>query len=203
VLTIGLLSLMAVSLLATSTKSSSLSFEGIKAVELHLDGGQVTLSGGGGSLVSGTRKVRSDWRHPSFSERVGSDGTLVLRSKCTSFFSPSCSVGYTLTVPSGVRITGSSSGGSITVRRTNAEVHVSSSGGGIRAEDVRGDLDLVSSGGGITVTRASSQRVKADSSGGGVRIEFAAEPMRVDASSSGGGVRVIVPKTPVAYRVSA
>jgi hypothetical protein len=203
-LLIGSGCLFLVGLITAHTARTPVSFAGVKRVEIRSGGGSVTLTGSAETTeATGTRTVRSDFRKPTFSERVAADGTLVLRNSCPALFSVVCSVNYKLTVPEGVEVIGSSSGGSITVTGLDGSVDVSSSGGSLRADRTSGSLRLRSSGGGIAVNEATSDRVVVDSSGGGVSLSFADEPTMVDASSSGGGVSVIIPKTSAEYAVDA
>ena len=73
----------------------------------------------------------------------------------------------------------------------------------MRVEGAVGDLRLRSSGGGITAIGLQSSTADADSSGGGVRLEFVDAPQSVRATSSGGGVTVVIPDTNVSYNVDA
>jgi Putative adhesin len=214
-------SLMIVTLISRNKTSSSVRFEGVKSVKLRLGAGSIKLIGTDATTVTGTRAVVRSLRKPTFSEKLIDDGVLEISTSCAALFNLNCSVDYDLRVPSSVSITGSSSGGEITVSGTDGNITVSSSGGGIatnqtsgnlvldssgggiRAAKSSGSLELSSSGGGIRVTQSTSGAVRADSSGGGVRLEFDREPVSVTADSSGGGVSVVVPRSAVAYNVSA
>ncbi len=214
--------LSVVSLMAHERTRQRLAFPpGITELRIHLDAGGVILIGSDTNTISGERVVDRGLRHPSYQEvRIDKD-TLQLQSGCPDFMSLRCGVHYELTVPRGMRVVGTSSGGSIeledlqgrvtlsssgggiSANGTSGELWLSSSGGAIRVEDAAGQLQLDSSGGGITVVRSRASEVSASSSGGGVRLDFSQPPRLVDASSSGGGVRVSLPRIEAGYDVDA
>lgn len=211
-----------IGLMAHDRVQTGIGFDTVDAIVLDLGGGGVELraANGPGSGVTGTRTVDTGLRSPSFEERLEGT-TLHLVSRCPTFSGFHCGVHYALTVPAGVRVNGGSSGGGIDLFGLSGDVNVSSSGGGIDASGTTGALTLDSSGGGIDVTGSSgpldlsssgggvqvnasrSATVRADSSGGGVTLQFDAPPTNVDARSSGGGVRVVVPVGDEAYAVDA
>jgi Putative adhesin len=203
VLTIGYGVLTAVSFMAHSKKTNDISMPGdITAIELDLSSGDVVLIGDGDDKITGTRTVERGLTGPSYSEkRDGS--TLKLSASCNSFLSLKCNVRYELHVPANVTVRGSSSGGSIRTDRVTGAVTVDSSGGNVTVIGTQGPVDVSSSGGDVKVLQSRSATVKADSSGGDVRVELLASPSDVDASSSGGDVKVIVPDTEGAYQVNA
>jgi len=209
-------------LAASETTEEPVSFTGVEAVELDLDAGGAVLTGdaGSGDDVTGTRTERWGLREPTVTEWM-EGSTLHLETRCPGWVSIRCDVHYELTVPAGVRLTGSASGGGLELRALAGEVDVSASGGGIDATDATGPLVLTSSGGGIDVMRASgplrldssgggvsvvessSRNVVANSSGGGVTVRLTRSPTSVDLDSSGGGVTLTVPDDGQAYAVDA
>jgi hypothetical protein len=195
--------LTAISLMAHSKSRSDISLPGdITDIELDLSSGDVVLIGDGGDKITGTRTVERGLKSPKYSEkRTGS--TLKLSASCSALFDLNCNVRYELHVPANVIVRGSSSGGSIRTDRVTGAVSVDSSGGNVTVIGTQGPVDISSSGGSVKVLQSRSATVKADSSGGGVRVEFIDPPSDVDVSSSGGGVTVIVPDTEGAYQVDA
>lgn len=205
---------------------TDVSFAGVEAIELDLGAGGAVLTGAPGAegptsgTVTGTRVDDRGLTEPKVTEWM--DGsTLHLTSRCGSWVSFRCGVHYELTVPAGVRITGSSSGGGLDLRSLAGDVDVSASGGGIDATDTTGPLTLDSSGGGIDITGATgpltldssgggidivesaSGSVVATASGGGVSVDLTRSPTVVDLDSSGGGVTLTVPDDGEAYAVDA
>ncbi len=184
----------AADLMSSETTQSPVSFDGVEAIELDLGAGSAVLTGtstdggtGSGGTVAGIRTDRSGLREPTVTEWV--DGsTLHLKSRCPGWVSIRCDVHYELTVPAGVRVTGSASGGGLDLRSLAGDVDVSSSGGGIDATGTTGSLTLDSSGGGIEVTDATGPAAL-HSSGGGIDVTRASGALTLD--SSGGGVTVI------------
>jgi Putative adhesin len=202
-LSLGYGVLFAVSAMAHSKTRSDISMPGdITAIEIDLSAGDVVLIGDGGDKITGTRTVERSLTGPSYSEKRNG-GTLKLSASCNGFLSVNCNVRYELHVPPNVTVRGSSSGGSIRTDRVTGAVNVSSSGGDVTVIGTRGAVDVSSSGGDVKVLESRSDSVKADSSGGDVRVEFASPPANVDVSSSGGDVTVVVPDVEGAYQVDA
>jgi DUF4097 and DUF4098 domain-containing protein YvlB len=220
VLTIGSGAYSLAAFAARNTTTKNVRFEGVTAIRIESKSGGITLRGSSDSSATGTRKVVQSFTKPSIQETVSADGVLLLRNRCSAFMA-NCEVSYTLTVPKGVRIEGQTSGGSIKLIELTGAVNVKSSAGGIsaqamsgaltlhssagsvRVDGASGALDLSSSAGGVTVTDATSQTVKAESSAGGVNLTFLRAPMTIDAESSAGGVKVVLPPGADAYEVDA
>jgi DUF4097 and DUF4098 domain-containing protein YvlB len=206
---------------ARETTTKNVRFANVKTIRLDSSAGGVTIRGGIGSAVTGTRREVRSFTKPSIRETLSDDGVLTLRNRCSYFVSVNCEVNYTLTAPKGVRIEGTISGGSvkvieivgdvnlrssaggITAEKATGSLHLESSAGSVRVDTASGPLDLSSSAGGITVTNATSATVKADSSAGSVNLAFISEPMHIDADSSAGSVHIIVPQGSSAYAVDA
>jgi hypothetical protein len=89
-----------------------------------------------------------------------------------------CSVGFTVTVPSGVPVTGDSDSGSVTVSGT-AGATVDSGGGPVQATGIDGPLTVTSAGGNVTVSRAMDG-ASLDSGGGQVQASRINGPLTVD-----------------------
>ncbi len=205
---------------ARETTRKNVNFANVKTIRLDSSSGGVTLRGGSGLAVTGTRKEVRSFTKPSVRETL-TDGVLTLRNRCSNFISVNCEVSYTLTVPKDVRIEGKTSGGSIRLTEIDGDVNVNSSAGGITAEKTTGSLrldssagsvrvdtasgslNLSSSAGGVTVTNSTSKTVKADSSAGDVNLTLVSEPMTIDADSSAGDVRIVVPTGSSAYAIDA
>jgi DUF4097 and DUF4098 domain-containing protein YvlB len=206
---------------ARETTTKNVNFANVKTIRLDSAAGNVTVRGGSGTSVTGTRKEVRSFTKPSIRETLTDNGILILRNRCSSFMNVNCEVNYTLNAPKGVRIEGDTSGGSIkvvgvagdvdlsadaggiTVENTSGSLHLESSAGSVRVDAASGPLDLSSSAGGVTVTNATSETVKADSSAGSIKLTFVSEPMIVDADSSAGGVHIVVPQGSSAYAVDA
>jgi hypothetical protein len=96
-----------------------------------------------------------------------------------------------------------SSGGGVTASGLTGSVVLHSSGGDITASGLAGKVQLDSSGGGVRATGLTGRQVDARSSGGDVELVFDAAPDRVGADSSGGGVRIELPSVDSGYHVNA
>lgn len=188
-------------------------------LSVHSSGGAVRVTGGDVTDVRITTKLRYGLGEPRLTQESGPDG-IRLEASCP-WWSSICSTSYEIVVPRRFEVKAESSGGSVTVRGVTGRVEASSSGGSIRLLEVSGPVSANSSGGGVTVDGAGGSvqlhssggsitgnalratHVRADSSGGGVRLTFAVPPDLVNAESSGGSVQVSVPDVAGGYRVDA
>jgi hypothetical protein len=97
-----------------------------------------------------------------------------------------CSVGFTVTLPSGVAVTAASDGGGISVFGADA-ANLNSGGGPVLATGINGPVTIAAEGGGIILNRAVGA-VNLDSGGGPVQAEQIDGHLSVDAE--GGGITV-------------
>jgi hypothetical protein len=193
-----------VSLVGRATETASSSFDNVRHLTITNGAGSVRLVAAPGATTTTTVRRTIDRRlvRPSYHERMDGD-RLVLDASCDSAFSSWCDVHLEVSVPAGVDVDVSASGGGIRADGLDAPLKLRSSGGGITVVGGGSILDLDSSGGGVRVDATRAGTVTAHSSGGGVTITYAAVPGTVDARSSGGGVTVEVPDGLTAYRVDA
>jgi hypothetical protein len=220
VLTIGFGTLSLLDNAAKATTNKSISFTNVKKIRLEGNATRVTFTGVETASVIGTRTETYGLRRAEVSERRLDDGTLVLTSRCPGFaLSTNCGVNYKLNVPKNVEVSGSVNGGGATLVDIAGNVDLRSSAGDIRgtnlsgaltlrstAGDVKvtapsGEIDLTSTAGNVIINSATSTTVRAYSSAGDVRLEFATAPESIDANSSAGDVTVIVPASGEAYSV--
>src|SRR6266496_688716 len=174
------------------------------AGRIHVDmNGGISIQTGPGPEVRVTEQVHYGLRKPRLIESVTGKG-VELTARCAPFIS-NCSVDAVLTVPAGLAVDAHSSGGDITASGLAGKVQLDSSGGGVRATGLTGrQVDARSSGGDVElVFDAAPDRVGADSSGGGVRIELPSvdSGYHVNADSSGGDTRTDVKTDPGSPRL--
>ncbi len=195
-----------VSLMAHERIITDISFaetERIELIELDLGAGGIELIGrSGDAIVSGQRIVDRGLAKPTFSEEIIGN-TLRLTAKCPDFAGFNCGSRYVLSVPADIDISGSSSGGSITITGVTGALTLHSSGGDITIGDPIGPLQLSTSGGGISVTGGRSAEVVASSTSSGVSLEFLQSPTTVDAETSSGAVTVVLPADGSAFAIDA
>ncbi len=99
-----------------------------------------------------------------------------------------CSVGFTVTVPSGVAVTAESDNGGIAVAGV-AGANLDSGGGPVQASHIDGPLSVTSEDGGITVSDVSAPAgANLDSGGGPVQASHIDGPLTI--SSEDGGITV-------------
>ncbi len=159
----------------------------VRALDISTDGLGVSITGGVSPGAPGVISYRLlvAWGDPRPSVTMTGNGTLRVRLSCSNWAPIGCSGHLSITVPAGF------------------PVSARSSGGGINATGLAGDLRLESAGGGVHAVNLRANRVDVDSSGGGVRLSFAAVPSTVHARSGGAGVTVEVPDRSGPYAVSA
>ena len=99
-----------------------------------------------------------------------------------------CSVGFTVTVPTGVAVSADSDNGGIAVSGV-AGANLDSGGGPVQASHINGPLSISSEDGGITVSDVSAPSgVNLDSGGGPVQASHINGPLTI--SSEDGGITV-------------
>jgi len=99
-----------------------------------------------------------------------------------------CSVGFTVTVPTGVAVTAESDNGGIAVAGV-AGANLDSGGGPVQASHIDGPLSVTSEDGGITVSDVSAPAgADLDSGGGPVQASHIDGPLTI--SSEDGGITV-------------
>jgi DUF4097 and DUF4098 domain-containing protein YvlB len=99
-----------------------------------------------------------------------------------------CSVGFTVTVPSGVAVTAESDNGGIAVNGV-ASANLNSGGGPVQASHIDGSLSVSSENGGITVSDVSAPSgTNLDSGGGPVQANHIDGPLTI--SSENGGITI-------------
>ena len=166
--------------------------EDIATVQLEDPTGSVTVRGGATEVVvKRTLSYRGELEVEE-THRVDGD-TLELRG-CGR----RCVVDYTIEVPSGVDVRGSTSNGAIDLEDV-AEVDVQTSNGRIELEDVTGSVVAETSNGRISGSDLTGDGVRATSSNGAIELELGT-PQDVEASTSNGSIRITVPAD--SYRVS-
>jgi DUF4097 and DUF4098 domain-containing protein YvlB len=109
-----------------------------------------------------------------------------------------CSVDYTIEVPAGVDVRGSTSNGAIELTGVG-EVDVLTSNGRIELEEVTGSVSAETSNGRIIGRDLSGGGVRVSTSNGAIELELG-EPQDVEARTSNGAIRLEVPHE--SYRVS-
>jgi hypothetical protein len=195
----------AVGLLAYDRDEFAVTFpvdEPVDAIDADNDAGSLTVLGENRDDVVVEADIVRGLFSPDHDIRVV-DGTLRIDGSCPVLPDTWCDLDITVRMPRDVDVSAEVSGGGIRVEGLTGRLDLDTSGGGVRVVDVSGPLRLSASGGGVTGTALRSDTVDAASSGGGVRLVFAAEPTTVDASSSGGGVTVVLPDTDATYAVDA
>lgn len=109
-----------------------------------------------------------------------------------------CSVDYTIDVPAGADVRGSTSNGAIKLRNVG-EVEVGTSNGRIELEDVEGRVDVETSNGRIEGEDLNGDGIRAETSNGAIDLSLGVA-QDVEASTSNGSIELTVPAD--SYRVA-
>lgn len=174
----------------------------VRIVDIRSSGGNVMVMGREGPETVVDAVVEFGLRRPGHLEEIRGDRLVVRGGSCRMFAGFSCSVDFTIRVPSGTRIAAASGGGDIAVSDVRGDIDLLSSGGDVELGGATTDPVRVRAGGGdVTARGLVGGSIDAESGGGDIRLRFAAPPNRVVASSSGGSVAIKIPSTPDAYKV--
>ena len=168
--------------------------EEIRTIQLVDSSGSVTVRGTEGATeveIERTVSYRGD--RPSGETHEVSGDTLELHG-CGR----RCTVEYTIDVPAGVDVRGSTSNGAITLRDVG-EVDVQSSNGRIELDEVTGGVVAQTSNGRIIGRDLDGDGVRATTSNGAIDLELG-EPQDVEARTSNGPIDLTVPSD--SYRVT-
>ena len=167
----------------------------IRSIELDDPLGRVTIVGvEDASEVELSRTLRYRGERPE-GETFEVDDDVLTLSGCGH----RCTVDYTLEVPAGVDVSGTTSNGAIELTAVN-DVEVRTSNGRIELDDVAGTVDVETSNGRISGKGLGGDGIRAETSNGA--IDLALDTAQdVEATTSNGAITVVVPDEP--FRVSA
>ncbi|PWI43182.1 DUF4097 family beta strand repeat-containing protein [Streptomyces sp. ICBB 8177] len=126
--------------------------------------------------------------------------TLRLRLHCSGIVAD-CSVRHQILVPRGVAVTVKDGNGAVTASGFSRPLCITSGNGAVDVSGSTGTLTLDSGNGRIVASGVRSKQVRAGTSNGQVRIDFAAVPDRVSTSTSDGPVTIGLPRA--SYAVTA
>lgn len=169
--------------------------EEITTIELNESSGSVTVRGADGTTevtVERTVSYRGD-REIGDTHEV--DGDTLELGGCGRF----CSVDYTVEVPAGVDVEGSTENGAIELTAVG-EVDVRTSNGRIELEEVAGSVHAETSNGRIVGRDLNGDGIRARTSNGLIELELG-EAQDVEARTSNGAIDITVPES--TYRVTA
>jgi DUF4097 and DUF4098 domain-containing protein YvlB len=168
--------------------------EEIRTIELVDSSGSVTVRGTeGGTEVEIERTVSYRGDRPTDETHEVSGDTLELHG-CGR----RCTVEYTIDVPAGVDVRGSTSNGAIKLSDVG-EVDVQTSNGRIELDEVAGSVIAQTSNGRIIGRDLDGDGVRATTSNGAIDLELG-EPQDVEARTSNGAIDLTVPSD--TYRVT-
>ncbi|MER7667208.1 DUF4097 family beta strand repeat-containing protein [Kitasatospora sp. NPDC096128] len=166
----------------------------VTAIKLDNSSGDVTVHGKSGTGgVSVHRKITYHSGKPGTTTRVDG-GTLVLGG-CGH----NCSVDYTVELPAGLPISGSTSAGGIHLSQVG-EVSVRTDSGDISVDQATGTVDVRTNNGEIKGTSLKGDRIQAKTDNGGINLT-PGKAQDIKATTSNGEIHVTVPTG--SYHVSA
>jgi len=193
---IGVGGLSACTLISEKTfEDDSTLSQKITSVRVDNDAGAVRLHGKKGlDKVSVHRAVGYQGDRPKGVSHKIENGTLVLGS-CGQ----RCSVDYTVDLPTGLPVTGTTSAGAIELSQVGA-VDVRTSSGHIDLDGITGRVDVRTDNGEITGHGLKGDRIRARTDNGAIKLS-PATPQNIRANTSNGAITLTVPQA--RYRVSA
>ncbi|MEV7603158.1 DUF4097 family beta strand repeat-containing protein [Kitasatospora sp. NPDC089797] len=194
----GLAALAAGALTACDPVGTSLSDDAavsdkVTAVKLDNSSGDVTVTGKSGGGVSVHRKITYHSGKPGATTRV--DGGVLVLGGCGH----NCSVDYTVELPAGLPITGSTSAGGIHLTQVG-EVSVHTDSGDVSVDQAAGSVDVRTNNGEIKGTSLKGDRIQAKTDNGGINLT-PGKAQDIKATTSNGEIHVTVPAG--SYHVSA
>lgn len=155
----------------------------VTRIELQLPSGSVDIVGGTGSAVQVRRIDKFAFGHAAHERRSLSGGVLRLSSSCPRIIVGSCSSSYRITVPEGVAIS------------------VSTTGGDVHFADFRGSAAIQTGSGNVAVDTFCGFGLSATSRSGDLRVTAACAPEKLNLRSDSGNAIALVP--PGRYRIQA
>jgi hypothetical protein len=180
-------------------ETSTETFQGVTELVFDLENSPVSLIGGGTDT-----EVEMSVTTGLFDEEVTVEqngGTLRLEQRCPLFIGWGCRAFFSVTLPSDVEVSGSTSNGTITAESLAEPISLTTSNGAINIVDLSGPAVFRTSNGDILATGLTSREVESSTSNGRVHLEFGAPPGSVRVSSSNGAIEVILPRDAPAYAV--
>ena len=167
----------------------------IRSIELDDPQGRVTIFGvADASDVDLSRTLHYRGERPG-GETFDVDDDVLTLGGCGR----RCTVDYTLEVPTGVDVSGSTSNGAIELTSVN-DVEVRTSNGRIELEDIAGTVDVETSNGRIEGRGLGGDGIRAETSNGAIDLALDSA-QDVEATTSNGAITLVVPDEP--FRVSA
>lgn len=171
--------------------------EQVHTVEIDEPGGSVTIRGVEASAeIELSRTVSYRGERTVGTTHEVRDGVLTLGG-CGR----NCTVDYSVELPAGVDVRGSSSNGSIELTAVN-EVDVTTSNGRIELDEVAGTVEAETSNGRIVGRGLAGTGIRATTSNGGVDLSLTV-PQDVEVRTSNGAIELVVPTDEAGYRVTS
>lgn len=180
----------------------------VDRIELAVSSGDVQISGANVDRIEVHEQVRHWMGRPDRTFHVDGD-TLTLDDDACGW---GCGVEYTIRVPAGTTVSGSTTSGTVEVEnvaaadveltsgdlrlaRITGSVRAEATSGTISVERIDGDLELRTSSGDIEGERLAGGSVDARASSGDVDLELT-DPRTVQVEASSGEVELTVPDFP-------
>jgi hypothetical protein len=172
-------------------ETSTETFQGVTELVFDLENSAVSFIGGGSETAVEMSVTTGIFAGEVSVEQSGD--TLRLEQRCPLFVGWGCRAAFSVTMPSDVEVSGSTSNGAITAEFLDQAISFTTSNGVINVVDVSGPAVFRTSNGDILAAGMTSEEVQASTSNGRVQLEFAAPPDSVRANSSNGTIEVILP----------
>ena len=169
--------------------------EQVQSIEIDRPEGSVTIEGVEGATSIAVSRTVTYRGEREIGETAEVRGDVLVLGGCGR----NCSVEYTVELPIGVDVRGSTSNGAITLTAVN-EVEVETSNGRIELDDVTGGVEASTSNGRIEGRGLAGDGIAAKTSNGAIELRLAV-PQDVEAHTSNGSIDVSVPSAEGSYQV--
>lgn len=194
-----------VALLSTLTsgnrQEATDTYTGVATLELDLRNGPVVVSATDSDDVVVEKSFTTGFLGGT--TRAEQDGDILrLTQRCPFFIGFGCRSSYTVTVPAGIAITGSTSNGSIRIEGIDGRIDVETSNGAVDLDAVTSTVSARTSNGAITGTGLLSAEINVSTSNGRISLEFEDAPSSLAANTSNGAIEVVLPADAPAYAIS-
>lgn len=157
----------------------------LRVVDVDTGNGDVEVRGGAGDEI-GIRSVLQERHEGDAEATISVDGDrLVIGGACDGHWWDDCSVGFVVTVPSGV------------------DVAVSTDNGRVELDGIDGDVHVETDNGAIEATALGSDTVVTRTDNGRIGLTFDDAPRSVTTRTDNGAISVRLPEDTARYSVDA
>lgn len=166
------------------TETRAFDATAIERLRVETGNGRVSMTAGVRDEIVVTARLRESDEGDAQHVVREDEGTLVVEGRCDGGWRDECSVGFDISLPTGL------------------DVDVETDNGQIDVDGIVGSVDLETDNGEIVAQGLSSSDVRARSDNGRIELTFAVTPDQVTASTDNGAIEIRFPDDGAAHEVS-